>query len=152
MTEKVTGTVAAIRRDGRGFKVGEDWYGVYNPAEIEGLQRGSEVSFEYTTSARGFNDVRGPVVVTPRGADASGEARAAPPTVASRDAAVAPRGGAQANPSGYVSDRDRQASIVRQNALTNAVAYLRESASATTDGVIEVAKKFEAYTSGQSSA
>lgn len=46
------------------------------------------------------------------------------------------------------SDPDVQAAIIRQNALTNAVTYTT-GLEVTVEQVIEVAQKFEKYTSGQ---
>ena len=51
-------------------------------------------------------------------------------------------------PSTKVADDPRQAAIIRQNALTNAVAY-SDCDSKSPEDIIEVAKIFYTYTSGQ---
>ena len=49
------------------------------------------------------------------------------------------------------NDEERQRMIIRQNALTNAVAYVlgtETKANATPEKVISIAQEFEFYTSG----
>lgn len=44
---KVTGVVEAKAKNGRSFKVGDDWFSCYNADDLNDINKGDEVSFEY---------------------------------------------------------------------------------------------------------
>lgn len=64
MSDQMTGVVEAVRRDGKGFKIGEDWYSSFNP--ISGVNRGDEVSFNYARKGQYLN-IKGKVTVVGAG-------------------------------------------------------------------------------------
>ena len=174
--EKGSGVIDAVARNGKSFKIGEDWFSVYKAQELGGAQKGDEVSFEYVTVSKGgasFNNVKGNVTIKNKGASeeqgqqSSGGARTRGGT--------ARRGGDGSDGAvGYDGDQFRKRSmkhfpvpktdvdrpIIRQNSLTqaNALFATLEKLEALPPGlepeqyaelVIELAVKFEAYSSGE---
>ncbi|MGH9992864.1 MAG: hypothetical protein ACREBU_01560 [Nitrososphaera sp.] len=122
----ITGEVEAKRKDGRGIKVGDGWYGVFSAEALSEVNKGDSVEFEYVLNPRGFNDIKGGVKKT---------------TGASSGNSVG---------SSRLADYERQMMIIRQNALTNAVNYYStmEPRPGATD-IVSMAQKFELYTSGK---
>jgi len=117
------------------FKIDGEWYKTGFKSMVN---KGDNVSFNYTDGAYG-KDVQ---VASLSKLDGGAE----PVSAGERMATVA---------SGYgfpMGLRDKGRAINRQNALTNAVAYLSvvdtEGVMITPDLVIEIARKFEAYTTG----
>lgn len=134
--EKGSGVIDAVARNGKSFKIGEDWFSVYKAQELGGAQKGDEVSFEYVTVSKGgasFNNVKGNVTIKSKGASeeqgqqSSGGARSSGGT--------ARRGGDGSDGAvGYDGDQFRKRSmkhfpvpktdvdrpIIRQNSLTQA--------------------------------
>lgn len=134
---EVNGVVEAVRKDGKGLCVDGQWYSSFNP--IAGVSRGDTVSFTYAEKGS-FKNIKGTV----RGGTGGSAAPAA--------ASAAPAG---RKFGGFPIDvKDGQRSIIRQNALTNA----RELVSSVTGAkkvdeamvaeIIAVARKFEAYSTG----
>jgi len=117
------------------FKIDGEWYKTGFKSMVN---KGDNVSFNYTDGAYG-KDVQ---VASLSKLDGGAE----PVSAGERMATVA---------SGYgfpMGLRDKGRAINRQNALTNAVAYLgvvdTEGVKITPDLVIEIARTFEAYTTG----
>jgi len=132
---KAEGTVRAVSGKGNSFQLeGDDkWYGVFNAADLTATS-GDFVSFTYAQKGR-WNNVKGKVT------GSGGSGSAAP----SSGGKAAPRvtGGRTFPVRGTAPER----TINRQNALTNAVNLCKDHGS-TPEEVIEVARKFEAYTCG----
>jgi hypothetical protein len=136
----VTGVVEAKARTGKGIKVGDLWYSAFTAATLDGVERGDEVSFESVLDKTGkYNNIKGAVkkggtTVPVSGASSDGTLKVLKPSL------------------------DRERSIIRQNALTNAREHYSSvvdfkaleslSIEETCKAVIEVARIFEAYTSG----
>jgi len=114
------------------FKVGDSWYKTGFKSMVS---KGDEVSFEYTDGAYG-KDVK--VASLSKAGSSTPTTSVSPPSVSG---------------SGFpMGLRDKGRAINRQNALTNAVAYVTVMGGGdkdvTPDLVIEIARKFEAYTTG----
>ncbi|MCI0560204.1 MAG: hypothetical protein MN733_17080 [Nitrososphaera sp.] len=126
----IEGVIEAVRKDGKGFKVGEAWYGVFDAEEISHVSRGDTVRFDFTIRGN-YNNIKG--------------------TVEKVSAAATPVHGVGASSS--AKPFDVQAAIIRQNALTNAVNYTIGVLSSDTfpdiADVIKTAQRFEEYTSGR---
>lgn len=135
----INGVIEAVRKDKRGFKIGEEWYGVFSTSQLAEADRGDEVSFTYIRKGD-YNNVQGPVKVV-----AGSKPVAAPKSDTAVSVAKTPTN---------LADYDRQLMIIRQNALTNAVNYTShfEGKTATVADVIGTAQKFEQYTSGKLAA
>lgn len=139
MTEQMTGVVEAVRKDRRGIKVGDDWYSAYNPSQLNDVEKGDSVKFDYTVKGN-FNNIKGAVTKTdgvPNNNSGSGGKKSYS------------RGNFPIDP------LDGQRSIIRQNALTNArelwaAAYVDrdENIDLVIDSIIYAARRFEAYTAG----
>lgn len=157
-----SGVIEAVARTQKSFKIGEDWFSVFNASDLNGAQAGDEVEFDYSINNRGgkdFLNVEGSVTITSEGTAqrrapapqrqrSGGQSRPAP---ASRGAAGGRSAGAGVAPS---SD-PRQRSIVRQNSLTQANALfatlgraglLGETDAATlAEEIVDTARIFEKY-------
>lgn len=79
MANKHSGVVEKITRSRKAFKlVGEDdevWYSAFKPAQMEGVEEGSSVEFEYATKNQGgktYYNIQGNVKVTGSAPAASG--------------------------------------------------------------------------------
>lgn len=123
------GLVESVRKDGRGFKFEDgNWYSSYNPLPKD-VQRGVKVRFDFAQKGQ-YKNIQGNVQVLggmPQAQDSGGTASGGMLPVS----------------------LDRQRAIIRQNALTNAVNYFAQfTTEPTPDDVLEVAKQFEAYTTG----
>lgn len=158
-----SGVIEAVARTQKSFKIGEDWFSVFNASDLNGAQAGDEVEFDYSINNRGgkdFLNVEGSVTITSEG---TAQRRAPAPqrqqraTPASRaPAARGAAGGRSAGASaGSPSSDPRQRSIVRQNSLTQANALYATLSKAgllgdqgVEDAVAEVigmAKEFERF-------
>lgn len=158
-----SGVIEAVARTQKSFKIGEDWFSVFNASDLNGAQAGDEVEFDYSINNRGgkdFLNVEGSVTITSEG---TAQRRAPAPqrqqraTPASRaPAARGAAGGRSAGASaGSPSSDPRQRSIVRQNSLTQANALfatlgraglLGETDAATlAEEIVDTARIFEKY-------
>lgn len=145
MSDTMNGTVEAIRKDGKAFKLsGGDWYSAFKAEQLNGAQKGDTVEFQYKTNGN-FKNIDGSVTRTGNG---GGDAGSSPAPKRQYNA-----GGGRSFP---VGKADGGRAINRQNALTNAVnftiANTGEGSFMTTEEVIEVARQFEAYTCGDTDA
>ena len=135
----VIGVVEAKARTGKSIKVGDLWYGAFTAATLDGVERGDEVSFESVLDKTGkYNNIKGSVkkggtTAPVSGASSEGTLKVLKPTL------------------------DRERSIIRQNALTNArelyTSFLADSedlSETVIKTILSVAREFEAYTSGDS--
>jgi hypothetical protein len=131
----ITGVVDAKARTGKSIKVGELWYGAFAAAALEGIERGDEVTFESVLDRTGkYNNIKGIVKKTggtPAAPAADGSFKVLKPSL------------------------DRERSIIRQNALTNAReifaaigGYEDLDYQKLSEEIIAIARIFEAYTSG----
>lgn len=139
---KKQGIIQAMSGDGKRFKLDDgEWYGCMFESAMCGAKRGDTVEFEYqqvTKGTRTYNNVRGSVSVLITGA-----AAAAPLGAGGVPVATGPG-------PGYLEPQiSRQRSIIRQNAVTSAIAYLvAQGEPFTMEQVMEVARSIEYYTSG----
>jgi hypothetical protein len=67
---KVEGNVASKRKDGRGIKVGDDWFSVFNSTDLDHVAWKDDVSFEYIQKGD-FKNIKGRVTVTSAGGTSS---------------------------------------------------------------------------------
>lgn len=155
---KVSGTISAVSRNGKGICIDDTWYNAYKAAQINGASKGDAVEFQVKEVNKGgttFRNIEGDVRVVGAGSGGS----SARPSGAS--------GGGRSNGGGDSdkmtkeewAKKDRM--IVRQNALTQANALFRsvtgEDGIAAdpedTDNyvaiIIEMAKQFEEYVTGE---
>jgi|TARA_Y100000310_G_scaffold20001_1_gene19507 hypothetical protein len=141
-----TGTVEAVRKDRKGFKLegSEEWYSVYEARSMSGVNRGSEVEFEFTRKDRWLNVVGG-VVVLSGGGPASTSVSLAASSPSGTSSRVAAKGGEWPIPQDLAAERR----IMRQNALERAMEYFAQhSDPVNPKHVIRVAREFESYFSG----
>lgn len=130
------GTIEAVARTGKSFKLEGDasWYGVYNPTDLTAA-KGDFVSFEFVEKGQ-WKNVKGKVMPSAGGTAAPAAGNSAPAKQA------------------YVGDTfpvaalSPKRTINRQNALTNAVNFLKDQETTTHEDVIQMARHFEAYTCG----
>ncbi len=126
-------------------------YGVYDPAStgLDKVAVGDTVSFNYKSSGK-WNNIQGAITVTSSGGGAP--AWAAPVTKAAPKAA-----GGRSFGTFPIPPLDGQRSIIRQNSITNAVntvSAMVANDKAAMKGIdlistiIETAKRFEEYSSG----
>lgn len=122
---EITGTVEAVAGSGRAFKIAGNWYGAYRAEQLQGAKKGDSVKFEAVQKGQYLN-IQGDVQVL------ASPVQSAP------------------SRAGY-SDVARQEAIIRQNALTNAVAFVlgTKDKKASTEEVIDVAQQFFLYSSGK---
>jgi hypothetical protein len=177
--QKASGVIEVLARNGKGFKIGEDWFSVFKAQELSGAQKGDEVSFEYVTVEKGgasFNNVKGNVTIKNKGAGEEQGQQSAARTSGGTTRRSGGDGGDGAV--GYDGDQFRKRSmkhfpvpktdvdrpIIRQNSLTQANALFAtlakegfygqvdqvfNSANEAAAEVIELASLFEAYSSGE---
>lgn len=129
------GVVQAVRKDRKGFQLEDEWYSAFNPSQIDGVEKGAKVSFKFKENGT-FKNLSGKVTVI---------------------SSTAPSGGGF-KPRGDYENSDRQLSICRQNALTNArelmtVIYEHNPESFKDrdiiEDIIQAAYRFEDYTTGK---
>lgn len=130
---KMVGVIEAVKKDNKAIKVGGVWYSSFLP--MPPMNAGDEVAFDYTEKGP-YKNIKGSVSVSKSDGGT---------TVAGVGTFPTKKVGA------IILDRDR--AIIRQNALTAAVNFHALSDSpgpfaVTEQHIIETAKLFEAYTSG----
>jgi hypothetical protein len=149
----MSGVVEAVARSGKSLKIGDVWYSAFAAPSLNGAKAGDKVSFTYTTTDKAgttYHNIKGSVRI-----ESGGAAEVTTPETAGAAprAAFSPKGGR----SFPVGPLDPERSIIRQNALTQANAavktYMGNKDSVKTlgdfvDGIIEIARKFEAYSAG----
>lgn len=142
----INGTVESKRRDGKGIKIGEYWYSVMFSSELDDINKGDTVEVEFTTKP------------SPSGVDYRNIKKV------KKVAGPAARPvGMPAIPTGRVfpiPGLSPERAIIRQNAIGHAVKVvtvnLIDDAGELIYGtpeelatkVIEIARMFEAYSSG----
>lgn len=145
MTDRVqvSGVVQAKTGNGKSIKVNGDFYGAYRTTELDGINKGDNVSFEYEFSKCGkWRNIKGDITVS---------AAAAPSQTAAPARSEAP---ARKNAPAEAGSISRDRTIVRQNATSNAsriVAALIAAGRFNVPGnqiggaVIRLAVQFEQY-------
>lgn len=147
---KKSGVIETMSRDGKRFKLegGEEWYSAFSASQVpKGTDRGMFVKFSYVETNKGgtiYCNIKGNVTVEEASATVSGGSGPAAPRAAAAGAKTFPVGPLH-------PDR----SIIRQNSLGHAteVASLFGIEGALSiedyaDHIIEIARKFEAYSAG----
>jgi len=141
--EEFEGIVEAKKKDKTALKIGEDWFSSYMGISIKDVEPGDRIRFTFKKNGR-WNNIQGDVDILEKGDGGStnmtNPSRSEEPVVVKQ---------------GDVHLKTERA-IIRQNALTNAVKYASDFADRviteeeynTPENIIEIAKKFEAYTSG----
>lgn len=136
MSITISGVVEAKGRDNKRIRVQGKWYSSYKESSLNGAESGDTVEFDYVEKGEWLN-IRGDVRII------SKKSGSATPEVQSMKV-------------GNVS-LDRERSIARQNALTNArelfiaariIPSLEVDLDAAVADIINVAYAFEAYTTG----
>ena len=164
MSESIQGIVSKVsRKNGRGaiqFESSDIWYGAFSVSQIGNATSGDNVGFNFKVADKGgrtYHNIVGSVSPIDEATIAQWKSRT---TEREEQSAVNGGGGnvtAMPNANtGYKAlkpvELDRNRSIIRQNALSNAVACLaagiKEGKSFSVDDVIPLAKQFEHYTSG----
>jgi hypothetical protein len=137
---KISGTIDAVYENdvkGYGGKMKKAFRYSINGAYYSGGfkrwagEKGDEVTIDYETNAKGYNDIK-EMWVTGKG------------SVETRGGSAIVKSNIREFPVGPLAP---ERAINRQNALTNAVKYA-EGEHLSVDDVIEIARKFEAYTTG----
>lgn len=152
--ETISGVIEAVGRGGKGIKIGEEWYGAFAAKQTKGAQQGDEVEFEFELSEKGgqtFRNIKGDVKIVSKG-----EAPAEQSSGSSGRAAPQQRQSGGFTPKVFPIPADHpDRAIIRQNAATRAVELIT-AAGVTEDTLtdaaefaIELARKFEAYYSGE---
>lgn len=142
--------VNSVSKNGKSLKIDDVWYGAFNASQLNGAAVGDTVDFEYVEKGE-YKNIKGGVVVKSKGSSTIGT------TGNSNGGKTYSRGTFPIDP------LDGQRSIIRQNALTNAVKVYTEAMSPTTtsatkvpkldlgsvvEPLIKLARQFEAYTAG----
>lgn len=143
--ETVTGTIEAKSRDGKKIKIGEEWFSSFSPTAYE---RDMVVTVNYVRKGI-FNNIKTISLAT--GEEKSGATAQAKDSSSKTAPAVYKRMG-----NFPIDPLDGQVSIIRQNALTNAVklyvdgGFLDDALEETVaaEKVITIARIFEDYTAG----
>jgi len=152
MSENVIGIIEEVIDNGKGkgsgIRVGGAKYGVYDPTAsgMGDVAVGDNVSFRFSTKDGSggivYKNLQGRITKTAAGASPTA---VAPP--------AASGGGSSRGRGGFpIGLEDGQRSIIRQNALTNArelyVGTGGDMTPRTTSLIIDLAREFEAYTTG----
>jgi hypothetical protein len=146
--ETKKGVIEAMSADCKRCQIDNEWYSVYTLSSMGGAKVGDEVKFAYIEKESGgkiYNNIRGSVTVLVSGSAVAG---------------VAPTPRATSGKSFGGESPERNMSIIRQNALTNAVNFYNarqsHTASAEFEGVddaitsvITVAEMFALFSSGE---
>lgn len=146
MNDRATGYIKAIRKDGKGFQLDDgNWYGVFAATQLK-ANKGDYVEFAYKSVIKNGNEYRNVQGVV------SGTA-VSPTGGSMREIPENNSGGQSRSPLMLPVMLARERAIIRQNALTNAVALCSTNNLHLTEGthpeaVIKIAREFEAYTSG----
>lgn len=129
----VTGVVKSVRKDRKGFQLEDgEWYSAFNASQLKDVERGNNVAFDVKINGK-YKNIQGNVKVT---GNSGG-------TEESSDEV-----------SGFpIAQTASSRAINRQNALTNAVTIVGkygevEDVHEAADLIIEIAQKFEYYTTG----
>ena len=149
--ESITGIATAtsskwndkLKQETGSICVDGNWYNGKSKALIEGVSKGDKVTVNYTMNGT-FKNLEGNVVVLEKGAGGG-----QPTFIGSASS------NKQSYPTKGMPELDRQRLILRQNALTNAVAFTGTELTAvdvSVEDVIKIARQFEAYTSGDADA
>lgn len=133
----VSGSITKKREDGKAIQLDSgDWYGAFAPAMLAHVSVGDNVEFEYVEkpgtgafAGRVFRNIKG--VVKKAGGSTS-------PVVTSTRTEVKP-----GDPPLHT-----QRCIIRQNALSAAVAYHGNGDFVSVSEILNTAAMFESYTSG----
>jgi hypothetical protein len=139
--------IVSMRRDRKGFKLEDGtWYSNFTP--LEGVSMGDVVTFEYQTKGS-FNNIKGSVKVIGGGGGSAPAASGGKP---------ASSGGGWKQKKFPIAVDDGARAINRQNALAHAVngiAVINTDATLHkwsdekyAEEVIQLARRFEAYTTG----
>lgn len=152
MSVPVAGVVEFVDPRGNAFMIGGERYSAFKSASLSGAQPGDRVSFLYDEKAgsgvhegKVFRNIRGSVSIVEK---ASGPSTTVAPKLSETKMAPKYRGGFPVPPDDY------QRAIIRQNAVTNAIAFLelappkKEDPSVLIENVLRIAKAIEKYTSG----
>ena len=155
-----SGTVAVKSRDGKSIKIEDTWYGAFAATSLSHVNMGDSVTFDYTEKVVGANvyrNIKGAVRVVM----ASALTGAPPSTGGTYTSAPASSTGTSFTPPTKAGDIPihTQRAIIRQSSLASAVnlctkymeiqgkkPLLTEEMVIST--VLSVAKRFEAYASG----
>jgi len=137
------GVINGMSADQKRCKIGDEWYSVFALPSMGGAQVGDEVKFAYIEKESGgkvYNNIKGNVTVLGKGGGGSASS------------------GSSA-PKSYGESPERNMSIIRQNALTNATAFynanLKADPSQNVDiedaiaTIITVAEAFAQFSSGE---
>lgn len=160
MSESIQGVVSKVsRKNGRGailFESSDIWYGAFSASQIGSAESGDNVGLTFKVQDKGgrtYHNVVGSVSPADSVTEEQWRNRKSAPTQNEVDGNVTPMPN---NSPSYKAlkpvELDRNRCIIRQNALTNAVACLaagiKAGKSVSEDDIIPLAKKFEHYTSG----
>jgi hypothetical protein len=74
MSTAMTGTITKVRKDRKGFFIDGEWYSVYVDSEMDGANKGSNVSFTFVKKGDWNNVDNGSVKVNAQAAPAPGGA------------------------------------------------------------------------------
>lgn len=147
----ISGVVDSKRRDGKGIKIGDDWYSVMFASVLNEVNKGDFVEVEYTTKpSPSGGDYRNIKSVKKSMAPAS-----RPMTAGGAPAGTYTAAGARTFPVGAFSP---ERSIIRQNSLAHAINLFDnipidnfdtfDTAAEAAEAIIAVARVFEAYSAG----
>ena len=139
MAEQLSGVISKVGDRGTSFQLEGDfsWYSAFNPEQLCGAKAGDSVSFMFATKQdkndpnKVYKNLRGNLTI-----------HAGSPDPQPNRAAVSPLPSAKKGEPSLTRVR----LILRQNALTNAVNYCTPESSP--EQVLEIAKLFEGWTSG----
>lgn len=127
------GVVEATKRDRKAFCIDDLWYSVYSPSQMDGVEKGCEVEFDFIKKGE-WNNVKGNVKV------------------------LSSDGGTAVEVTVGKASLARERSIVRQNALGHATALcISQGFDSDADNnislaneIVSIARVFEAYATGDS--
>ena len=146
MSERCTGTIEAISKDGKRFLLTETgkWYSCFSTSQMKG-SRGDSVEFNFDSVTKGENTYQ----------NVKGNVRVVGTSARPVEGASSPSSGDSGTrmPMNLLPVQlSRERAIIRQNALTAAVNYWSaapaDTKSPAPSDVLEVARIFESYTSG----
>lgn len=173
---KFSGVIEARARNGKGLKIGEDWYTAYKATQVpEGIQKGDTVEFEYEEATKGgatFRNIKGDVKLVSAGAS-DDVGRSSGSGLGTRASAKGGDGRGSIDGDSFrrrsmkffpVPSNDVDRPIIRQNSLTQANALFAtlvkhndtfgldlsvQSATDAAEFLVEIARVFESYSSGE---
>jgi uncharacterized protein YdaT len=170
------GVVEVKTRNGKSIKIGENWYSAFKAVELNAVEVGDEVAFEYIEKESGgttFLNIKGDVKVVGKGEKQEAQ-QSAGNRGGSQGRSTRSGGDGTDGAVGYDGDQFRKRSmknypvsktdvdrpIIRQNSLTQANALFASLAKLEAlppalepeqyaDLVIELAARFERYSTGE---